>query len=90
MPDKYRHGMYLTASGIHPSCPDDTRMEITSPVFDKIVFSLDPHYYSGKAFTIVIHHNNAKNMYIQKTLLNNKIYNKRGKYLRTIYGRETQ
>lgn len=51
-------------------------MEITSPVFDKIVFSLDPHYYGGKTFTVIVYHNKAKDVYIQKTLLNNKIYNK--------------
>lgn len=66
----------LTAAGIHPSCPGDTRMEITSPVFDKVEFSLDPQYYSGKTFTVIAHNNSAENIYIQKALLNGKVYNK--------------
>ena len=66
----------LAASGIHPSCPGNTRVEITSPVFDKVEFHLDPKYYSGKAFTVIAHDNNKDNMYIQKALLNGKVYNK--------------
>ncbi|MEY8706525.1 GH92 family glycosyl hydrolase [Bacteroides faecichinchillae] len=66
----------LAASGIHPSCPGNTRMEITSPVFSKIEFRLDPNYYSGKTFTVIAHNNSANNIYIQKALLNGKEYNK--------------
>ena len=66
----------LAASGIHPSCPGNTRMEITSPVFDKVEFRLDPEYYAGETFTIISHDNNAKNIYIQKALLNGKEYSK--------------
>lgn len=66
----------LTASGIHPSCPGNTRMEITSPVFDKVEFRLDPKYHAGKSFTVIAHDNNANNIYIQKALLNGKEYTK--------------
>ena len=66
----------LAASGIHPSCPGNTRMEITSPVFSKIEFRLDPNYYYGKTFTVIAHNNSANNIYIQKALLNGKEYNK--------------
>lgn len=66
----------LAASGIHPSCPGNTRMEITSPVFDKVEFALDPAYYSGKKFTVIAHDNSVDNVYIQKALLNGKEYNK--------------
>lgn len=66
----------LAASGIHPSCPGNTRMEITSPVFDKVEFRLDLEYYAGETFTIISHDNNAKNIYIQKALLNGKEYSK--------------
>jgi alpha-1,2-mannosidase, putative len=66
----------LAASGIHPSCPGSTRMEITSPVFDKVEFKLDSGYYSGKAFTVIAHDNNEKNIYIQKALLNGEEYGK--------------
>lgn len=66
----------LAASGIHPSCPGESRMEITSPVFDKVEFRLDPQYHSGKTFTVIAHDNSRKNIYIQKALLNGKEYNK--------------
>lgn len=66
----------LTASGIHPSCPGNTRMEITSPVFDKVEFRLDPTYHSGKTFVVIAHDNSADNIYIQRSLLNGKEYNK--------------
>jgi len=60
----------LAAAGIHPSCPGDTRQEITSPVFDQIVFKLDSAYFSGETFTIVAHNNSKNNIYIQKAVLN--------------------
>ena len=60
----------LAASGLHPACPGDTRMEITSPVFDEIVIKTDPAYASGKDFRIVAHENSPENIYIQKALLN--------------------
>ena len=66
----------LAASGIHPSCPGNTRMEITSPVFDKVEFNLDPSYYTGKKFTVIAHNNSINNVYIQKALLNGQEYNK--------------
>lgn len=66
----------LAASGIHPSCPGEPRMEITSPVFDKVEFRLDPQYHSGKIFTVIAHDNSRKNIYIQKALLNGKEHDK--------------
>ncbi len=59
----------LAASGIHPSCPGDTRMEITSPVFDRVEFALDGNYASGKKFTVIAHDNSPENIYIRKALL---------------------
>ncbi|MDR3059574.1 MAG: GH92 family glycosyl hydrolase [Prevotella sp.] len=64
----------LAASGLHPVCPGDTRLEITSPVFNKVEFKLDPKYYTGDTFTIKAHNNSSKNIYIQKALLNGKEY----------------
>ena len=66
----------LASSGLHPSCPGNTRMEITSPVFDKVEFRLDPKYYSGTKFTVIAHNNNIDNLYIQKALLNGREYHK--------------
>jgi predicted alpha-1,2-mannosidase len=66
----------LAASGIHPVCPGDTRQEITSPVFNKITFKLDPEYAAGKTFSIIAKNNSAQNSYIQSAKLNGKLYNK--------------
>lgn len=65
----------LAAAGIHPICPGDTRIEITSPVFDKIEFKLDNKYYSGSKFTIIVHNNSSENIYIQKAILDGEKYN---------------
>ena len=66
----------LAASGIHPSCPGNTRYEITSPLFDKIEYELDPKYFKKDKFTVITHGNSPENVYIQKALLNGKEYNK--------------
>lgn len=66
----------LASAGIHPSCPGSTRYEITSPLFDEITFRTDPHYFSGKPFTVKAHNNSTENIYIQKALLNGKPHDK--------------
>jgi len=66
----------LAAAGIHPSCPGNTRYEITSPLFSEVEVALDPHYFSGKSFKIKAHDNSPANVYIQKALLNGQPYNK--------------
>ena len=66
----------LAASGLHPSCPGDTRMEITSPVFDRIELRLDPAYATGGTFTVVAHDNSPSNVYIQRAELNGRPYAK--------------
>jgi predicted alpha-1,2-mannosidase len=64
----------LAASGLHPICPGDTRYEITSPVFDKVVLKLDAAYAKGKTFEIIAHGNSAQNVYIQSAKLNGATY----------------
>lgn len=66
----------LAAAGIHPICPGDLRYEITSPVFEKIVFSLDPAYTpsKGRNFIIEAHNNSPQNIYIQSAKLNGQPY----------------
>lgn len=44
--------------------------DITSPIFDKVIISLDPKYCKGKTFTIVTHNNSPSNCYIQSAKLN--------------------
>lgn len=62
----------LAASGIHPITPGDTRYEITSPVFNKVVLNAD----KDNSFTIEAANNSEQNVYIQKATLNGKAYNK--------------
>ncbi|TWR24811.1 glycoside hydrolase family 92 protein [Mucilaginibacter pallidiroseus] len=66
----------LSAIGLHPVCPGDTRQEITSPVFSNISIKLDPQYAKGKSFNITAVNNSDKNIYIQSAELNGKAYNK--------------
>lgn len=66
----------LAASGLHPVCPGDQRYELTSPVFEKVVFNLDPNYAEGKTFVIEAHNNSPENIYIQQATLNGKPYDK--------------
>ena len=66
----------LAAAGIHPVCPGETRLEITSPVFSKITIKLDPRDAQGKTFVIEARDNSADNRYIQSATLNGKLWNK--------------
>lgn len=66
----------LASAGIHPSCPGTTRMEITSPLFDRIEFRLDPMNASGKTFTVITHDNSPENVYIQRATLDGEPYTK--------------
>jgi predicted alpha-1,2-mannosidase len=62
----------LAASGIHPVCPGETRFELTSPLFDKIVWNLS----NGKTFTVEISNNSPQNIYIQSAKLNGQAYDR--------------
>ena len=64
------------AAGIHPICPGDGRYEITSPVFDRVEFRLDPAYAAGGSFVIEARDNSPENIYIQSATLNGKKYDK--------------
>ena len=50
--------------------------EISSPIFSKITFHLNPKYYPGKQFTIEAKNNSAKNVYIQSATLNQQAWTK--------------
>ncbi|MDR1406636.1 MAG: GH92 family glycosyl hydrolase [Tannerella sp.] len=62
----------LAASGIHPVCPGETRYELTSPLFDRIVWNLP----GGKVFTAEVSGNSPENVYIQSARLNGRPYNR--------------
>jgi predicted alpha-1,2-mannosidase len=61
----------LAASGIHPVCPGETRFELTSPLFDRIVWNLP----NGKTFTVDVSNNSTENIYIQSAKLNGQSHN---------------
>ncbi len=65
----------LAASGIHPVAPGENRYEITSPVFEKTTFRLDPKYTKGGTFTILANNNSPENIYIQSAKLNGEEWN---------------
>mgnify|MGYP002856014507 CR=1 FL=1 len=62
----------LASSGLHPLCPGDGKMQITSPVFDEVVIRTDPAYGSGKLFIIKAENNSPENIYIQGATLDGK------------------
>lgn len=62
----------LSACGIHPVCPGETRFEITSPTFDRSTIRVA----AGKTFSIVALGNSPENIYIQSAKLNGKSYGK--------------
>ncbi len=64
----------LAAAGLHPVCPGEARYEITSPVFNRITFQLDPTYAKGQRFTILARNNSLRNIYIQSATLNGHPY----------------
>ncbi len=66
----------LAASGLHPYCPGQTRIELTSPLFDRVTFRLDPDYYKGRKFVIKAYDNSPTNKYIQRARLNGRPYNR--------------
>jgi predicted alpha-1,2-mannosidase len=46
--------------------------DITSPVFDEIIITLNPDYYPGEEFRIITENANSENPYIQSAKLNGK------------------
>ncbi|MBN2513326.1 MAG: glycoside hydrolase family 92 protein, partial [Sedimentisphaerales bacterium] len=62
----------LASSGLHPVCPGDGLYMLTSPLFERVTFTLDGRYARGKTFTIAARNNSDKNRYIQSVALNGK------------------
>lgn len=62
----------LSACGLYPICPGDTRYEITSPLFDEVSIQVG----NNKTFVIKTYHNSSENVYIQSARLNGKQYSK--------------
>lgn len=66
----------LAAAGLHPVCPGDNLYMLTSPVFDKVTFHLDEHFYGGGSFVIEAVNNSPANVYIKSATLNGKPLNR--------------
>ena len=64
----------LAASGLHPVCPGDGWMEITSPLFEKVTLHLDSDYHSGESFVVKATNLSDENIYIQQAFLNGEAY----------------
>lgn len=62
----------LSACGLYPVCPGDTRYEITSPVFQQMQIQVG----AGKSFVIKANNNSATHIYIQSAKLNGEKYGK--------------
>lgn len=62
----------LSACGLYPICPGDTRYEITSPIFEKVEIQVGDE----NTFVVKANRNSAKNIYIQSARLNGKDYTK--------------
>ncbi len=60
----------LAASGIHPIAPGETRLEITSPMFEKITLNANKE----NSFSIQANNNSKENIYIQSATLNGQPY----------------
>ena len=66
----------LAAMGLHPVCPGEERIEITSPVFESVTISLDKEYAQGGKFVVRALDNSPENVYIQSAKFNGEPYNK--------------
>lgn len=63
-----KSGLFSTNGGTS----EDPYYEISSPIFSKITFKLNPKYYSGGTFTIEAKNNKSNNYYIQSAQINGK------------------
>lgn len=62
---------YVLASiGMHPICPGDTRMELTTPVFEEITLEVGP----SRFFRIKVKKDSPVSIYIQSARLDGKKY----------------
>jgi len=62
--------MKLGLFSMDGGCSEKPRLELGSPLFDKVVIQLDPKYYSGKTIEIETINNSSENCYIQSADFN--------------------
>jgi len=51
---------------------DSSKVDLTSPLFNRITIALDPKFYRGRVFIIEAKNNSPENIYIQSATLNGK------------------
>lgn len=51
---------------------ENPKYELGSPIFDKVSITLNPDYYPGKVFEIVVNNNGEDNFYIESAQINGK------------------
>ncbi len=61
-------GLFQMSGGVE----DNPEYQIGSPIFDKVTIQLNPDFYPGKTFEIIMNNNDKTSVYVQKALLNNK------------------
>jgi len=66
----------FSALGFYPACPGTTEYQIGSPLFDKVLLTLDPDFYPAKEFIIESRNNSKGNFYIQKMTLNGEQFSR--------------
>ena len=67
--------MKLGLFSLRGTCSKETIYEFTAPEFDEITIQLDPRYYSGQEFKIIVNDNSEENCYIQRAELNGRPLN---------------
>ena len=63
---------------------DNSKVDLTAPLFRKITITLDPKYYQGKTFEIISENSSPENIYIQSATLNGKPLNHSWVYFKDI------
>jgi len=62
----------FSAAGFYPVCPGTDQYVLGAPLFEKVTLNLE----NGKSFTVVGKNNSSENFYVEKAILNEKIYTK--------------
>jgi predicted alpha-1,2-mannosidase len=66
----------MAAMGLYQLCPGNPVYQLTSPIFNKVVITLDSSVYPGKQFIIEAKNQSRENNYIQSATLNGKPLNR--------------
>ncbi len=62
----------IATCGLRPLYPGAAAYEVTAPLFDSIVFNLDPDYFAAKTFTIKADRSNPGDNVVTRISLNGK------------------